>query len=689
MRASRLRTLVIGVVCVLAGTTTLADRLPPSSTHVVDYTITTSLDAVARTLKGQQRLTWRNPSADAVGDLWFHLYLNAFKHSRSTFFKESGGQLRGDYMPEDGWGWIDITSMTTADGIDLTRAIAFVSPDDGNADDQTVVRVPLPAPVAPGGEITLDITFEAKLPRVFARTGYSNDFYLVAQWFPKLGVYEPAGMRGRETGGWNCHQFHANTEFYADYGRFDVTFSVPSSFVVGATGERVGETKNADGTTAYRYVQADVHDFVWTADPNYVVREATFSATGDVSMQEYADVARLLDRPVDEVMLSDVAIRVLVQPRHVAQAQRYVDAAKLAIKWFGLWYGRYPYKTLTVVDPAPGAGGAGGMEYPTFITGGTSVVSNRWPLDTLRLLEEVTVHEFGHQFWYGLVGNNEFEEAWLDEGFNSYSTGKVMDLGYGEGRSAVDVFGFRLGALATARLSNGPTMTFERVRQPAWTFATGSYGFYAYQKPQLLLATLERYLGAEAMARVMRTYHERWRFRHPNTDDFYAVAEEVSGQDLSWYFDQVVEATDVLDYSVSSVTSARVKTRRGFTEREGQRSLVKEVEARRLDGDEGQYETVVMIKRLGGVVMPVQIALKFAGREVERQTWDGRDRYKRITVTRPERLEWAAVDPDHALVLDVNWTNNSRRVLPDRRAAFKWSARWTFLVQQLVAFVGF
>ena len=685
------RSLVVALATLLATATTLADQLPSSSTPVVDYTITTTLDAAAKTLKGQQRLVWRNPSTDAVGELWFHLYLNAFKNSASTFFKESGGQLRGDFMPEDGWGAIDITSMKTADGTDLTRAIQFAAPDDGNADDQTVIRVPLPSAVPAGGAITLDIAFTAQLPRVFARTGYARDFYLVGQWFPKLGVYEPAGTRGRTAGGWNCHQFHANTEFYADYGRFDVTFTVPSTFVVGATGERVREQANADGTTTYRYVQNDVHDFVWTADPNYVVREATFSATHDVSMQEYAQVAALLDRPVGEVMLSDVAIRVLVQPRHVEQAQRYVDAAKLAIKWFGLWYGRYPYKTLTVVDPAPGAGGAGGMEYPTFITGGTTVLSNRWPFERLRLLEEVTVHEFGHQFWYGLVGSNEFEEAWLDEGFNSYSTAKVMDMGHGVGRSTIDVLGFRLGSLAPARLTNSPTMSFERVRQPAWQFGTGSYGFYAYQKPQLLLTTLERYLGEQVMARVMRTYHERWRFRHPGTDDFYAVANEVSGQDLGWYFSQVVEGTDVLDYAVSSVSSTRVKPRQGYVDRDGSRTLVTQREAKTADSDEkkGPYETVVMIKRLGGVTMPVEIALKFEGRDVERMPWDGKDPYKRLVMTRDERLEWAAVDPDHVAVLDVNWTNNSRRVEPDGRAAFKWSARWVYLVQQLVAFVGF
>jgi hypothetical protein len=200
----------------------LATSLPgaePVSPPAVEYTIQASLDAAAHVVDGQERLVWRNPSAEPVGELRFHLYLNAFKNNRSTFFRESGGQLRGDKFgakPED-WGWIDISSFQTAGGADLKPSMRFVQPDGNEASDETVLAVTLPAPVPPHGEIALAIAFRSKLPRVFARTGYVRDFHLVGQWFPKIGVYEPAGM-GRAAGGWNCHAFHANSEFYADYG---------------------------------------------------------------------------------------------------------------------------------------------------------------------------------------------------------------------------------------------------------------------------------------------------------------------------------------------------------------------------------------------------------------------------------------------------------------------------------------
>ena len=340
-----------------------AQSLPEKSDQVVQYRISVTLDPATRQLAGKQTLTWRNPSAtDAVSELQFHLYLNAFKNTKSTFMKESGGQLRGDEMGKDGWGWIDITSIRTASGADLKPTLAFIQPDDGNKDDQTVIKATLPEAVPPGGSITLEMAFTSKLPQVFARTGYKDDFYLVGQWFPKLGVYEPAGMRGRETGGWNCHQFHATSEFYADFGSYAVDITVPGDYVLGATGERKSERANSNGTKTYTFEQADIHDFAWTADPDYVVVKAQFSASQDVTPAEYERVAKLLGRTIDEVKLSDVDITVLLQPAHRPQAQRHVDAAKAGLKWYGLWYGRYPYKTLTVVDPAPGAFGAGGMD---------------------------------------------------------------------------------------------------------------------------------------------------------------------------------------------------------------------------------------------------------------------------------------------------------------------------------------
>lgn len=706
--------LLLSVLAAAAPRRSGADALPAAAVSLADYDMRVRLDPEARTLRGEQRIVWRNPAPEPVGELWFHLYLNAFRNSRSTFFVESGGQLRGDRMRGDGWGWIEVRSLRRADGTDLAAGATFEHPDDDNAEDRTVWRLPLPEPVPPGGEIALDAVFEAKLPRVFARTGYFRDYFLVGQWFPKLGVYEPAGTRGRATGGWNCHQFHAHSEFYANFGRYRVEITLPSRFVVGATGRRTERRENPDGTSTHVFEQADVVDFAWTASPRFLEVKARFSAETDVRPEEYAEAARLLGRRLDEVRLSDVDVTVLLQPEHAPQAERHVRAAKESIKWFGLWYGRYPYPTLTVVDPPAGAGGSGGMEYPTFITAGTSVLFNRWPLDRVLAPEAVTVHEFGHQYWQGMVASNEFEESWLDEGFNTYSTGKVMERAYGP--YVVQAFGLRLGELELARGQNSVERMFDRVRTHSWGYSSSSnYGFNSYARTQLTLLTLESLLGEETMARVMRTYHERFRFRHPGSDDFYGVVAEVSGRDMRWFFEQTVERPGVLDDEVASVRSERVREPQGvFGEGEARWTIGAE-EARRkekdADGKGGRaWRSTVLVRRRGEVALPTSLRLEFEGGEartiallegepsfdLEAAALGGaraataawRSRWKRVELTGEKRLLSATIDPEDRLVLDVNRLNNARRVEPDGRAAARWGVRWIFWLQQLLGAVG-
>jgi hypothetical protein len=702
--------------CVLLGLAAApparGDALPDHAVHVADYDMRVRLDPEAKTLAGEQRIVWRNPAPEPVGELWFHLYLNAFRNSKSTFYVESGGQLRGDAMPDEGWGWIEVTSLRTTGGVNLAPGARFEHPDDDNADDRTVWRVPLPEPVPPGGEIAVDVAFAAKLPRVFARTGYFRDYFLVGQWFPKLGVYEPAGTRGRATGGWNCYQFHANSEFYADFGRYRVEITLPKRFVVGATGKRTERRENPDGTSTHVFEQADVIDFAWTASPRFLEVRSTFSAEKDVTPQEYAEAAKLLGRPPEDVRLSDVELVVLLQPERAAQAARHVAAAKAAIKWYGLWYGRYPYPTITVVDPAFGAGGSGGMEYPTFITAGSSVLFNRWPLDRVLMPEEVVVHEFGHQYWQSMVASNEFEEAWLDEGLNTHSTAKVMARAYGSW--IVQALGLRIRGSDASRAGNSVDRMFDAIRTPAWGFSSSSnYGFNSYYRTDLTLLTLESLLGPETMARALRTYHERWRFRHPTSEDFYAVVSEVAGRDQRAFFEQTVERPGILDDEVASVRCERVREPRGVFGEGGARVTVTEKEARKKEKAKtgGPWRSTVLVRRRGAVVLPTSLRLSYEGapaqtiallardfqgtdieaasRVGERKTgepWLGP--WKRIELVGEHRLLSATLDPEDRLALDVNRLNNSRRVDPDARAAAHWGVRWVFWLQQLLATVG-
>ena len=331
--------------------------------------------------------------------------------------------------------------------------------------------------------------------------------------------------------------------------------TVPTRFIVGATGVRTATQAHADGTTTYTYEQADVHDFAWTASPRFVEITRRFEAAREVTAADYAAAAARLDRPIDQLRLGDVEVRLLMQPEHRPQAERYLAAAMRAIEAFGLAYGPYPYRTLTIVDPPEEAIGTGGMEYPTFFTAGTSALLNTWPFDRIREPEDVVVHEFGHQYFQGLVASNEFEEPWLDEGITTWASAQVMDGLFGPDRSLLVFAGVRAGEIDQLRAGLDRRHGAEMIRQPAWTYDDG-YPFNAYFRPALVLRTLEGLLGERTVARIMRTYAERWRFGHPSSDDLYAVASEVAGRDLTPFFRQTIESPVVVDYQLGGVETA-------------------------------------------------------------------------------------------------------------------------------------
>ncbi|HTY43395.1 MAG TPA: M1 family metallopeptidase [Thermoanaerobaculia bacterium] len=645
----------------------------PVSPPVVEYRIAVSLEPKEKMLEGTEHLVWRNPSGDAVSELRFHLYLNAFKNNRTTFMRESGGQLRGDEAgnkPGD-WGWIDVTSMKIAGGADLTAAGEFIQPDGNDPSDQTVLRVPLPSPVPPHGEIALDVAFRAKLPKIFARTGFVRDYFLVGQWYPKIGVYEPAGMRHRARGGWNCHAFHANSEFYADFGNFDVTMTVPSRFVVGATGKRVAETRQGD-RTAYRYRQDNVHDFAWTADPRFVVVDFPFDPARDVPPEVAAKAAKELGLTEKEIALKPVACRLLLQPNHGAARERYVRSAKQGLVFYGLWFGAYPYETLTVVDPPDDGGGSGGMEYPTFITGGEAEpVLTRWPFERVRGVEIVTIHEFGHQYWYGMAGSNEFEESWLDEGLNTDSEYRSMALFYGPRDMAQLPGGVGMTSYAFAHGVYTRLPNLDPIDSCAWCFASdSSYAANSYMKVGLFMAQLKNDLGADVFARAQRAYFQEWSFRHPDTTDFFDTFERVSGRDLSTYRKNVVDGRARLDWQVVSARSVRADADYGVFDTGGKKATYDDgvlvpsggkSAPRREEQDRPKtYATRVLFGNTGDWPHGAKARMVFTDGTVVERTLPAEARWVRFRIAYGSRLAWAAVDPDRQNPWDWNRLNDSR-----------------------------
>ena len=823
----RRRTL-LWIWAVLAATGLLAPRLlptppaaaefPDESANTLQYRIEARLDAKTHEVKAKGVLRWRNDSPVEVPEMRLHLYLNAFRDELSTFMRESGGAHRGHKFDKTSPGGIELHSFKReGPGKNLLPEdpddYEYVHEDDGNVHDRTVIRIPLEEPIPPGKEGIFELEWTSKMPKVFARTGQGGNgaFFMVAQWFPKPGVWEIDPQKDDGTWCWNCHQFHGSSEFYSDYGTYDVLLTVPRRFEerLGASGKRMDlddpstdhlGRRNEDGTVTYRHVVSHVHDFAWVCGEDFKVETAEFPGGAGLDPEEQARVAEILGVEPKALDLPPVTVYILLQPEHHDQLERHTKAVFNALTYMGFWYGPYPYPTLTVVDPDHRGRDAGGMEYPTLITGGTGFVRASKQTSP----EGVLVHEFGHQHFYGLLGSNEFRHAWMDEGMCTFATGKVLMKAYepyhparwyagwphygerafdfdgltAESRAAMpllsDLFDDTLevpfGKLAFVRqiakalgsdhppekvslwagygeitplsfLREVPTLThlqprpsttkeYERARNAAtpmtdpiagrraWEYMDRrAYGNNSYRRTASSLRTLEGYLGEAVMLKAMRSYAAAWRFKHPRPDDFYKAINDVAKAegkgDIQWLLDELFERATTFDFGVESVNAFPVPELK---------PEVAEGEAPKEDASKEDkpkvFESNVIVRRYGGVRMPIDVRLRFEDGSVRDFLWDRDDalreyemtladdgtytrgalreeplashgdalarvtpqrdvqqRWARIRIRGPQKVQSAEVDPYYAYSLDGDRSNDAKSTKRNRGAALQLAIR--------------
>jgi hypothetical protein len=621
-------------------TTTLAiNSDKPMSERIVHYEIDARYNADKKVVDATEVLTYHNVTGQALDHFPFHLYQNAFQQ-KATWVNEAklmGSRDTGyEKWDDKDYGSEDIKSLEVVGQGDLTSQLHYIAPDDGNKDDKTVVDLPLRKPIAPGEFVQFKIAFQTKFPETQARSGWKRDFVLGGQWFPKVGVFWH--------GSWNCHQYHNTTEFFADFGVYDVKLTVPQYEVVGASGVKTGESNNADKTKTLTYHGDDIHDFAWTASPRYKVKEDG----------------------VFQGQMGPVAMRILMQPAHWGQVERHEKILRESLDHFERWYGPYPYKTITLVDPEPGSA-AGGMEYPTFITGET----NWFMPEGLKLPEIVVEHEFGHQYWYGMVATNEFEDAWMDEGINSYTEVKVLDSILGKDTSIMNLAGMTVGERELQRMEyiGGPDL--DPMAKNAYDYYnSNSYAGVTYGKTASVLLTLESIVGEDTMAKAMHTYFMKYRFTHPTKEDFLKTLEEVSGRDLRWYFNQAVYGTQVMDYKVSRIESLPVNW------------YEDEKKGAKKDDKDTLYRSYVWLQRKEEFVMPVEVEIKFENGEKLREHWDGVERWVKLgPYEKKTKVVSAEIDPDHKIQLDRNDFNNSLTTEVNGKPARKVANYWLFAEQ--------
>ncbi|HEX9654090.1 MAG TPA: M1 family metallopeptidase [bacterium] len=584
----------------------------------VHYTMDVSLIPIDHALSGEERIVYKNNSPDTLHQFYLHLYPNAFRSNETV----KAGEARRAYRkllkdPEDA-GYIEIESFRILSSDSAQKAVTAFQVND------TILEASLPEPLPPGGELTVELSFYLKVRKFQERAGYRGFQYDFAQWYPKVCVYDETG--------WNAEPFHLTGEFYGEFGTFDVTINVPYEYVVGATGvvvsgdpgwERVqvdtslspqeweeafkkiqravGEDARDGKIRTVIFRAENVHDFAWVASPDFLYERGEWDGI-----------------PIH------VLYRSYVKKRWSKVAAEH-GARSLA--WLSDKFGRYPYPQLTITHGLLG----GGMEYPMLVM-------------NARENEGLVLHEVGHIYFFGILANNEWKEAWLDEGFTTFQTRWYMETRYSE--SGIDSEGelpsrnwLQRRRPRHSRREQGINQVMayltsghnEPISREAYRYNESiSYRRNAYDKGSFFYDMLKYVVGDSIFENICREYFERWAFKHVNEARFRQVCEDVSGQKLDWFFRQWLHDSVTVDYALGSVK------RKEFAE---------------------GWETKVEIHRKDRGIMPVEVLLITQAGDSLWQRWDGKEQAGAVVFYSTSRPQKAILDPRDA-ILDKSRLNH-------------------------------
>jgi len=600
-----------------------------------DYNIKATLNAEKKILSGKGTITYYNNSPDTLTTIVWHLYQNVFRKDSSP--RKNDEQSTRAFSITKG---IDVESVKI-NGVASEMNI-----------DETIMETPLPTPLLPKSSITITIVWNYEIPNdPELRTGSEGNDFGICQWYPQIAVYD-------DVRGWDRTQYLGIAEFYTEYGNWNVELSIPKNFIIASTGtllnpnevltasqlqrfnaltkdsttriilpEEIDSTSKriSSDTIVWKFSAENIRDFAWAASPNFVW-DGTLTNDGvRINAFYHPD----LFRTSVPLLISDAS-----------NWDEGAQMAKHAIEHFSKNFGKYIYPQATVVS-----GPVVGMEYPmmVFVESGNAI---------LNLLYYTLSHELGHEWYPMMIGSNETNYPFMDEGFNTYITATALEDRYGNNgifhkdflkkyswmnlpETNVRLFEQRL-YLLSARENNEAT-----IMAHPYSIPSSQYGTMAYQKPAAVLVMLEDVIGKETFSKAMNEYYQRWLYKHPYPQDFFNTIEDVAGRDLDWFWNQWFDQTWKLDLAVEDV---RNNTKNGKT------------------------VSTIVLESKEQAVMPATLRLTLADgttRDIRfsESVWDRGDRTEIVIDSLPAAIEKVVVDPEMKLA-DVNRLNNFSRLPP-------------------------
>ncbi|HKL03014.1 MAG TPA: M1 family metallopeptidase, partial [Cryomorphaceae bacterium] len=487
----------------------------------ISYEMDIDLNDEKHQIQGVQEVKYYNNSPDTLFNIYYHLYFNAFKPGsmmdvRSRTIEDPDARVgsRIASLSKDEQGFVEVVEL-----LQNGQKLSYET-------EGTILEVKLNTPILPGKKAKFRMEFVSQIPVQIRRSGRDNREgvdYSMAQWYPKVAEYDYMG--------WHADPYVAR-EFHGVWGDFDVTIHLDSAYTIGATGvlqnaREIGHgyvddasakvKLDSNGKLAWNFTAENVHDFVWAADKDYVHTKLQVE-NGPMLHFLY------LDEP-------DIADNWERLPAYTARIYEYASAT----------FGEYPYPQYSVIQ-----GGDGGMEYPmaTLITGRRKFSS----------LVGVTVHESMHEWYHTVLASNEGLYPWMDEGFCTFSSSKVMSHLFNPEEDT------RVGSYYNSYLN----LAASDVEEPMYTMADHFETNYAYSastygKGAVFVAQLGCIIGEDNLMRGLRRYFEEWKFKHPTPNDFIRVMEKTSGTHLKWYLNYML-GDEHIDYAIKRVEGKGDKT---------------------------------------------------------------------------------------------------------------------------------
>jgi hypothetical protein len=583
----------------------------------VHYEMDVTLIPIEYALAGEETITYKNNSPDTLRSFYLHLYPNAYRDSQSIMAREARRYHQKIISDNDAAGHINVESFRIVQEAEGREVTAFRV-------DDTILEADLPAPLPPGGRLKVELSFYLKVRKFAGRAGYRGVQYDFAQWYPKVCVYDETG--------WNNEPFHLLGEFYGEFGTFDVTIRVPSEYIVAATGEVVSgdpgwESVRIDTSLSTSRLRSEIQrirDAQRTAARSGQIRTVTFHA------EHVHDFAWVIspDFLYERGEWDGIPVHVLYRSHVWTRWHKVVaDRGERALEWLSAKFGRYPYPQLTIAHGLL----RGGMEYPMLVMNASES-------------ETLIFHEVGHIYFFGILANNEWKEAWLDEGFTSFQTRWYMEARYGK-------WGFDRNAQlqranwlqkrrpARTRRENDQDLALRynasSFNQPISKISHRfneplGYTRNAYTKGAFFFDMLKYVVGDSTFGEICQTYYKQWAFKHVNEDRFRQVCEEVSGADLGWFFNQWLHDSVTVDYALANVD-------------------------KKFDAEEWQT-TIGVIRKARGV-MPVDVRVVTLAGDTLTQRWDGKDRAGSLTFASASKPMKVVLDPND-MILDKARLNN-------------------------------